>query len=100
VRGRRWGNRGQTEVEFYRQLECLLARLGLVRAVGQTQREFAVAAGRRLAETTGQTQLAALPPRVAEAFYQVRFGRLPLDNPRRQAVEQALAELAACGESP
>ena len=37
------------EVEFYRRFETLLARHGLVRAAGQTQREFAAAAGLRVA---------------------------------------------------
>lgn len=85
------------EVEFYRRLEALLARHGLRRSAGQTQHEFATAAGARIAAVTGRPQLASLPAKVVEAFYQVRFGHLPLDSPRTQAVEQALAQLAACG---
>jgi len=84
-------------VEFYRRLEVLLARHGLVRTAGQTQREFAAAAGLRLAAAAGQPRLAGLPCQVADAFYRVRFGRLPLDNPQAQAVEHALMELAAAG---
>lgn len=88
---------GPTEVEFYGRMEALLARHGLVRAAGQTQREFATAAGARIAEITALRQLADLPPAVAEAYYRVRFGRRPLDTHRRKAVEHALAQLAACG---
>jgi hypothetical protein len=33
---------------------------------------------------------------VAEAFYRVRFGRLPLDNAQAEAVQQSLAQIAAC----
>jgi hypothetical protein len=80
-------------VEFYDRLEALLARHGLVRSAGQTQHEFAAAAGTRIAADTGRPQLAPLPGRVAEAFYQVRFGRLPLDTAEEEAVEHALAEL-------
>lgn len=88
------------KVEFYDRLETLLSRQGLVRDAGQTQREFAAAAGARIAAKTGRSQLQSRPAQVVEAFYQVRFGRLPLDNPQTEAVEHALAELAACGEEP
>ena len=73
------------EVGFYRRLETLLARQGLVRAAAQTQREFAAAAGGQLAARTGQAGLAGLPPLVAEAFYRVRFGLAPWtkSRPRR-----------------
>lgn len=87
--------RDHPRVEFYARLEALLARHGLVRPPGQTQLEFAAAAGTRLAVATGQPRLAPLPGRVVEAFYHVRFGRLPLDRPQTQAVEHALEELAA-----
>ena len=30
---------------------------------------------------------------MVDAFYRVRFGGLPLDNPQREAVEHGLAEL-------
>ena len=86
----------QIEVEFYRRLETLLAARGLVRAAGQTQREFALWAGFSLAAVSGESKLKSLPVRVAEAFYRVRFGRLPLDNTQSEAVEQSLAEIANC----
>jgi hypothetical protein len=86
----------RVEVEFYRRLEALLAARGLVRSAGQTQREFACSAGCSLAAVCGETGLALLPVRVAEAFYRVRFGRLPLDNAQAEAVEQSLAQITAC----
>jgi transglutaminase-like putative cysteine protease len=86
----------QIEVEFYRRLEALLAKRGLVRRAAETQREFATWAGSALAAVSGQTGLEFMPVRIADAFYRVRFGRLPLDNNQSEAVEQALAQIAAC----
>jgi hypothetical protein len=88
--------RPQIEVEFYRRLETLLAARGLVRKATETQREFARWAGAKLAALSGKSSLALLPLRVADAFYRVRFGRLPLDSDQQQAVEHALAQIAAC----
>ncbi|HYW80900.1 MAG TPA: DUF3488 and transglutaminase-like domain-containing protein [Thermoguttaceae bacterium] len=87
----------RAEIEFYRRLETLLARHGLHRAVGQTQREFAQAAGRKLAEITGSEQWAPLPAQVVDAYYGVRFGRLSLDNDEAETVEAALRQLATYG---
>ncbi|MGA2796661.1 MAG: DUF3488 and transglutaminase-like domain-containing protein [Thermoguttaceae bacterium] len=86
----------QIEVEFYRRLEGLLAKRGLVRRAAETQREFANFAGSALAVGSGESGLQLMPLSVAEAFYKVRFGRLPLDNTQSEAVEQALARIAAC----
>jgi len=83
----------RVKIEFYRRLEAVLARHGLVRAASQTPREFARAAGEEVARRTGRYQLAPLPDRIVEAFYRVRFGRLALDNPQAKAVEHALDEL-------
>lgn len=95
--------RDRIEVEFYRRLRAVLARHGLIRSDTETHREFALAAGAAIAESTGRARLAPLPVQVVEAFYRVRFGRLPLDTSRAEAVEQALAELeetAARGFAP
>ena len=86
--------RARPRVEFYRRFEALLARQGLVRAAGQTPREFARAAAERIVAAhrpagPGRPSRA----RVVDAFYRVRFGGLPLDNPQREAVEHGLAEL-------
>jgi protein-glutamine gamma-glutamyltransferase len=87
----------RVEIEFYRRLETLLARHGLVREPAQTQLEFAAAAGACLAAIGGKSDFASLPTLVADAFYRVRFGRQPLDNLQAQKVEQALAELSEIG---
>jgi len=80
-------------VEFYRRLEAVLARHGLNRSVAQTPREFAREAGARIVASTGQSQLVHLPARVAEAFYQVRFGGQVLQPHEAAAVEEALTRL-------
>jgi hypothetical protein len=80
-------------VEFYRRLEAILARHGLVRDPWQTQREFAAAARVHLARTSGDGKLAGLPVEIAEAYYRVRFGRQSLDNDQVEAIEQALRQL-------
>jgi protein-glutamine gamma-glutamyltransferase len=85
--------RVQVEIEFYHRLEQLLSKIGLTRSVGQTPREFALSAGQHLMATTGQLQLAPLPVQVVEAFYRVRFGRLPLDKSQAETVEQVLAQI-------
>ena len=97
---RRWtGNRTRlarrrSKIEFYRRFETLLARQGMSRATGQTQREFAEAAGRQLTLRGCDPRLCRLPGMVADAFYRVRFGRRPLDNRQVQTVEQAIKELS------
>ena len=90
--------RRRAEIEFYRRFETLLARQGVVREAGQTQREFAEAAGLQLAERDHEPRLTAPPSVIAEAFYRVRFGQQPLDKQQVEAVEQALGELARLGK--
>jgi hypothetical protein len=89
------GRTGLAEAEFYRRLEALLAQQQLVRGATQTQREFAHEATEHLAGRLPTRELAAIPKRVTDAYYQVRFGRLPLDNHEALAVEHALDELSA-----
>jgi len=89
------GKRRGIEVEFYRRLESLLARLGMVRPAAQTQREFAAAARRRLVDMGLGAGAAHAPERVVEAFYRVRFGRASLDKVETETVEQSLALLEA-----
>jgi hypothetical protein len=92
---KRWsrGRSSGTPVEFYARLETLLAEFGLVRRPGQTQHEFALSAGGRLADFPAGQQVAALPRKIVESFYRVRFGRLPLDSGEAEAIEHALASL-------
>jgi len=87
-------------IDFYHRFEQIVARLGLQRGAGQTHREFARAAGTRLAEFSGRRELSARAMQLVEAFYCVRFGRQVLDASTAQTVQQALAELAAGAERP
>jgi hypothetical protein len=82
-------------VDFYQRLERILQAHGVRREQWQTQREFAVAAGGRLADVPQLQPVAGVPRRVVEAFYRVRFGGLPLDSAERLAVEQSLGDLEA-----
>ncbi|MGE0607263.1 MAG: DUF3488 and DUF4129 domain-containing transglutaminase family protein [Pirellulales bacterium] len=81
-------------VLFYRRFEQVLAKRKLVRATGQTQREFARDIGGRLADTT-DSRAAAAPRMVTDAFYRVRFGGQALDNAELDGVEKALQTLEA-----
>ena len=90
--GRRSAQGRGARVAFYRRLEALLARRGLRRRQGQTQREFAAEAADCLPGGR-EGDLARSAAYVAEAFYQVRFGPGSLDNRQAQTVEQALREL-------
>ena len=69
----------RSSIEFYHRFEQIVARLGLQRGAGQTPREFALAAGTRLAAVSGRSELYARAVQVVEAFYRVRFGRHVLD---------------------
>jgi transglutaminase-like putative cysteine protease len=82
--------RTRSSVDFYRRFEHLLSRHGLLRAVGQTPREFALAAGSQLVQRSGRTELATLAVEVVEVFYRVRFGGQTLDPLGVQAMEHAL----------
>jgi triphosphoribosyl-dephospho-CoA synthetase len=93
ARRNRRRRRPRIEVEFYRRLEHLLKKYGLSRPAGQTAREFAIVAGEWLAAETGQEQLLPFPARIVEAYYRVRFGRLPLDGEQSRDVEQILREM-------
>jgi transglutaminase-like putative cysteine protease len=86
--------RRHAQVEFYRRLESLLRRFGLVRTATQTQREFADSAAAAIYDSTGAAGLSGLPAEVVEAFYRVRFGGAALDKNQTEAVERALADLA------
>ncbi|HET6880353.1 MAG TPA: transglutaminaseTgpA domain-containing protein, partial [Pirellulales bacterium] len=94
-----WRHSGRSRpvrhIEFYDRLESLLARHGISRSPGQTQREFALSTGGYLAESPVTQQAVALPRRIVDAFYFVRFGQRHLDNNELRSVEQALSDLAA-----
>jgi len=101
-RVRRWRKRrpaalrrAARRVEFYEQFESLLARYDMPRVAAQTQLEFALATGGHLAESPLTQPAGALPRRIAEAFYRVRFGKRELDDAESESVERAIAELSA-----
>ena len=81
-------------MEFYRRFEAVLARRGILRVAGQTQREFATVAATRLGLGGNDSQLPRPPDVIVDAFYRVRFGGQPLDSLQAQAVEHAIKELA------
>jgi transglutaminase-like putative cysteine protease len=83
----------RVEVQFYRRLGAVLAKHGLKKSESQTPREFARTASAKFAANAETADLALLPEMVVEAFYLVRFGRLPLDKDKREEVEHALARL-------
>ena len=84
---------GASEVPFYRRFEALLAKRGLVRRTGQTQREFAQAAANVLPDAPDGQPVGPLARRIVEAYYRVRFGRAALDSRQAAAVEQLLDQL-------
>jgi hypothetical protein len=84
---------GAASIEFYHRLEDLLAKARLTRLPGQTPREFAVEAGGRLADQPDRQPLAAIPRRIVEVYYRVRYGGAVLDSQEALAVEQALLDL-------
>ncbi len=83
----------KSQNDMYCRLERALARRGLVRLAGQTPFEFAQFAGGDLTESAEHVPLAALPRRVVEAFYRIRFGARLLEHSEANAVEQALRTL-------
>jgi protein-glutamine gamma-glutamyltransferase len=89
----------RSSVEFYHRFEQLVARLGMVRAAGQTPREFAHAAGRRLAAASGRREFYTQAVQIVDEFYRVRFGRQELDPPAVKALQETLADFTAASQS-
>jgi len=90
----RKNGRAVEPVDFYVQLEKVLAKQNLRRSPEQTQREFIQAACGELAESPTTRTVAMLPRSIVEAFYRVRFGAAALSDSERREVDQALATLA------
>jgi hypothetical protein len=87
-------------VDFYVRLEAVLAKRKLSRPSDQTQREFIQAACGELAELPETRAVAALPRKIVEAFYRVRFGKRALEPGQQAEIEQALAKLDAVLNTP
>jgi protein-glutamine gamma-glutamyltransferase len=81
-------------VLFYRRFERLLAKLGLVRPAGQTQREFAASAERHLKALphTGDADV-RVPALVVGAFYRVKFGAEVLPATEETTIDDGLKRL-------
>jgi len=85
--------RAQQVVEFYQRFERLLGRLGLARGRGQTQREFAAQAARRLADDSHMPSIDGLKDQIVDAFYRVRFGQATLAEHETKTIETGLSRL-------
>jgi transglutaminase-like putative cysteine protease len=88
------GGRRRMRVEFYEQFEALLARYGICRSGHETQREFANDAAGRLLLMPWAQHIAALPGRIVEVFYRVRFGNRDLETTDSRQMEHAIRELS------
>jgi protein-glutamine gamma-glutamyltransferase len=80
-------------IGFYRRFERLLARLGLSRTAGQTQREFATEAAVRLRDISETPDPLDFTTRLVQAFYRVRFGRELLDAAEKETLDNGLTAL-------
>ena len=85
--------RGNHQVAFYRRFESLLTKYGATRPASKTPREFAAEfAAQQLA--CGQAEsLGPVMEAVVAAFYRVRYGQLPLDEPQAQWLDAELTRL-------
>jgi hypothetical protein len=83
----------QSRVAFYARLEQLLAAQDLVRAPGQTPREFALALAADLAEVPFLRDAVPLVRQVTEAYYRVRFGGERLSWDEQAEIERDLVVL-------
>jgi protein-glutamine gamma-glutamyltransferase len=109
-----------SRIDFYRRLEQILGEHGLHRRAGQTQREFAVAAGEYIranpivppkpsgpstehstdekdssliSDEPCNEMLSDAPREICEAFYRVRFGNEKLQTHDRRCIDKALRAL-------
>lgn len=87
-------------VHCFQRLEQVLARFQMIRAAGQTPRQFAREVARALADRAGCAGCAPIPRRIVEAYYRDRFGAIPLDAREQGILEHAVDELEAALEKP
>ena len=91
----RFGQPLGKQVRFYQQYEKILKKhLGIERRASQTHREFAAETNQRLmpmeSDEFGSEQMSSLIEQVTTAFYQIRFGSIPLDNNTVADIENQL----------
>jgi hypothetical protein len=84
-----------SSVPFYARFLRLMERLRLRPRPAQTPAEFADAAGQALQASSGMAVGAHLPPRIASAFYQVRFGGHDPDPSEERRIQDNLDHLEA-----
>ncbi|RMF95418.1 MAG: DUF3488 domain-containing protein [Planctomycetota bacterium] len=92
-RPKRWADADRIAIEFYRNLERLLARYGMKRPVNQTPRRFIEVVGGQLAAETGESDLTPGIVRIVETYYQVRYGAHPLSIEQAAEIDRALSRL-------
>lgn len=81
-----WGHAPRTD-DFYRQLERLLSRVGVLRSPGQTPRELVA----QLQPVLNGSPYAELPGAIVETFYRVRYGGESLDKLESERLQHALS---------
>jgi hypothetical protein len=86
---------GVGEPFYQRLLQMLAWYRGLEPQPAQTAREFGAAAGQALEAEPKARAVAALPARIIELYYRVRFGCRPLREDEMRDVEGRLEELRA-----
>lgn len=86
-------------VPFYLRMSQALSRLGLRKKPQQTHQEFAALAIEKIQLSNGQKgsepvcDVAAAIQKITNAFYQVRFGDVALDNDRLGEIERTVVSL-------
>ncbi len=89
-----------SEVLFYRRLEQILSDANLRRSRVQTQREFAMAVAADLAERPATARYSAIPRKLVDLFYRVRFGCHALSEDTQHEIERDLDELESALQEP
>jgi hypothetical protein len=82
------------EAQWLSRLKNVLAAHGLRAEPGQTPRELALSAGERLRNFPATAAVAGVPLEWVDAYYEERFGGVPLSPRRRAELEARLRELA------
>jgi hypothetical protein len=96
LKRRRGIQRIEQETAFYHRFLSLIARTcRLAPKGGQTPKEFGQTVQDYLTRHNMETDLAGLPSRIIQLFYQVRFGRMPLSSPQREEIDRQLDLLGA-----
>jgi len=88
------------ESQWFGRLLSLLASHGFTPAPGETPREFAAGVADVLRTRTGTSPVADVPSEWATAYYEARFGGIPLTPNRTAALEARLTELKRALSEP